>query len=218
MDAVLSPLSEVSEAWVERLPRTLGRSLDRDERCRALPAEITVGRGRSSRTTPPHEGACATRVRRRTGDLPGPAMHWIKSPGHRAVGSGGHQTNVDGDSRSGNDGHRRGTPLGEEQDYGVVSSCGAPTGDARGVQTPPAGVSGCGRRSFDISVGGTDVRRITGHMAAAQPFVDGGEPTNSGETASSIELWCWAEVSVRQPQLQETWLPADPPATRFDWP
>ena len=45
-----------------------------------------------------------------------------------------------------------------------------------GRATPPAGVSGCGRRSLDISVGGTDVRRIAGHMAAAQPSWMGGNP------------------------------------------
>jgi hypothetical protein len=53
---------------------------------------------------------------------------------HRAVGSGGHQTNVDGDDRSGNDGHRRGTPLDEERGDQGPFSCGAPAGGARGVQ------------------------------------------------------------------------------------
>jgi hypothetical protein len=41
---------------------------------------------------------------------------------------------------------------------------------------------------YDISVGGTDVRRITGHMAATQPSWVGGRPTNRAETASSMEL------------------------------
>ena len=52
----------------------------------------------------PFEGACATRVRRRTGDLPGLGRSGLRHNQALGAGSGSHQTNVDGDSRSGNDG------------------------------------------------------------------------------------------------------------------
>src|SRR2546423_1088438 len=116
-------------------------------------------------------------------------MHWIKSPGHRAVGSGGHQTNVDGDSRSGNDGHRRGTPLGEERDDVIVA-------------LPPAARGACNAAGRRVRLWPAILRHLgRGHgrspdhrpHGGCSTFVDGGEPTNSGETASSIELWCWAE-------------------------
>jgi hypothetical protein len=70
--------------------------------------------------------------------------------------------------------HRRGTPLDEDRVMELWRSHRRRAGRA----TPPAGECGCGRQPFDISVGGTDVRRIAGHMAAAQPSWVGGSPTN----------------------------------------
>jgi hypothetical protein len=59
-----------------------------------------MGRGRSSRTTPPLSRVPALHASGAGRGTPGPAMHG----GHRAAGSGGHRTNVDGGGRSGNDG------------------------------------------------------------------------------------------------------------------
>ena len=69
-----------------------------------------------------------------------------------------------------------------------------------GRATPPAGVFGCGRRSFDISVGGTDVRRITGHMAAAQPSWMGGNPRTV--TSPPALLNCGGGGSSRRPSAR----------------
>lgn len=59
-----------------------------------------MGRGRSSRTTPPLSRVPALHASGAGRGTPGPAMHG----GHQAAGSGGHRTNVDGGGRSGNDG------------------------------------------------------------------------------------------------------------------
>ncbi|HET9118023.1 MAG TPA: hypothetical protein VFN75_08125 [Pseudonocardiaceae bacterium] len=41
---------------------------------------------------------------------------------------------------------------------------------------------------FDISVGGTDIRRFISHLTATQLSWMRGEPTTFGKTASSMEL------------------------------
>jgi hypothetical protein len=73
----------------------------------------------------------------------------------------------------------------------VLGAVGRPS-----LALPPAARGACstaGGRAWwpvilDISVGGTDVRRITGHIGGCSALVGGGRPTNHGETASSMEL------------------------------
>lgn len=89
----------------------------------------------------PFAGACAARVRRRTGISRACSA---RRDGHWAAGSGVHRSNVDGGGRSGND-NATGAALhsvrsGVGPDYEVVlgavdrPSFGAPTGGTRGVQ------------------------------------------------------------------------------------
>ena len=110
-------------------------------------------------------GACAERVRRRGGDLPG-----LRCTGHRA-GSGGHRTNIDGGVRSGNDGatgaalHLVGSGMVLAVELCPVSAVPSP-----GIVTlPRVGAPGVRRRpgkllvwpvTLDISVGGGHGRSL----------------------------------------------------------
>jgi hypothetical protein len=147
----------------------------------------------------PVAGACAARVRRRMG-APGPAVH----EGTGQEGSGGHRTNVDGGGRSDNDGatgaalHSGGKRTGSN--CGVVSRWArCPAGvvtlpQVRRSDSPlgacrPGGYFGVAGDPSTSRSGARTFRRITGHMAAAQPsWVRGGAPTMFGETARSMEL------------------------------
>ena len=188
-----SPLSEAGDAVPWALPRTLGRIPGRDKRYHLLTAEITVGRGRSSRTTPP-----LLRV---------PARH--ASGAGRGISRGLRCTGLS------HQGTGRWDPAVIRPTLTVtVGQATTVTGAAlhsvksrtmelwrshrrrAGRAAPPAGVSGCGRRSFDISVGGTDVRRIAGHMAAAQPSWMGGNPRTGARPPALLS--CGGSNSRRQ--------------------
>ena len=146
-----------------------------------------VGRDRSSRTTPPHLRVPAQRASGAGRGISRAYDALVKSPGTgqwdpAIIGATltvtvGQATTV----------HRRGTPLDEEWDepgYGVVAlppaTRGAYNAAGRRVWLWPA--------ILRLSVGGTDVRRITGHMAAAQLSWEGGSPTTSARPPA---LWSW---------------------------
>ena len=50
------------------------------------------------------------------------------------------------------------------------------------------GTSGVAGDPFDISVGGTDIRRFISHLTVTQLSWMRGKPTTCGETVSSMEL------------------------------
>jgi hypothetical protein len=110
------------------------------------------------------------------------------------VGNRRQRTNVDGDRRLGND-SATGAALhsGEKRNGSTLWSCArrarcpyqgcrTPPGRRSGRAAPTRGKSGVAGDPFDISVGGTNVHRITGHVTATQPSWMRGKPTTFGET------------------------------------
>jgi hypothetical protein len=145
----------------------------------------------------PIEGACATRVRRRTGDLPGLRCAGVS---HQALG-GGIRRSSDQTSRwrsvRQRRCHRRGTPLGWGAGGSRLWSCARVDRAHPGCDTPPGRRSGRAAPTRRMVVWPVTLRHLgRGHgrspdhrpRGGCSALVGGGRPTTCGKTASSMEL------------------------------